>query len=133
VYVCLNTCPEELDRFFYDCGPKDITVFPGASLSQLLVEFYVQGRSKRAIKYAASLPEAALQEIKVGSLAERLGEVGPQGMRTMTSQLQPTSIKAMAKAFADRQKKLGKKPTTQVGDRLQLAWGGVTSDHHFRL
>jgi len=63
--------------------------------------------NKKAIKYAAALPEAALQKIKVGSLALRLGNVGPQDMRTMTSLLQPTSLKAMAEAFADRQKRAG--------------------------
>jgi hypothetical protein len=109
VYVCLNTCPEEFDVFVYDCASRDmdISVYPGGPLSQILVEFYVLGRSKRAIKYAAALPEAALQKIKVGSLAERLGNGGLQDMRTMTSPLQPTSLKAMAEAFADRQKKTG--------------------------
>jgi hypothetical protein len=116
VYVCVNSSPEELDRFLYDCGPKDISVYPGAHLSQILVEFYVQGRSKRAIKYAAALPEAAMQKIKVGSLAQRLGNVGPQDVRTMTSLLQPTSIKVMAKDFANRQKSRGK----QAEDTLIL-------------
>jgi hypothetical protein len=108
VYVLLHACPEYLDVFLYDCGRKDVTVYPGASLSQLLVEFYIGDRSKRAIKYAAALPEVALRKIKVGSLAERLGNIGPHGTKTVTSLQQPTSIKAMAEAFANRQNKPGK-------------------------
>jgi hypothetical protein len=78
VYVCLNACPQELDRFLYECGRKSITVNSGAPLSQILVRFYVRGRSKTATKCAAALCQAALQKIKVGDLAERLGNVGPQ-------------------------------------------------------
>jgi hypothetical protein len=58
-----------------------------------------------------------MQKIKVGSLAQRLGNVGPQDMRTMTSLLQPTRIKVMAKDFANRQKIRGK----QKEDTLILA------------
>jgi hypothetical protein len=112
VYVCLNACPKDLDRFLYKWRAGGITVDLDADLSQTLVEFYVRGRSKRAIKYAAALCEAATQKIKVGVLALRLGNVGPQDMRTMTSLLQPTSIKAMAEEFADRQKKQGKPAIT---------------------
>src|SRR5262245_50188489 len=107
VYVCLLTRAEELDRFLYDCGSECIAVEHDDDLSQLVVVYYVRGRSKKAIKYAAALPEAAMQKIKVGSLAQRLGNVGPQDMRTMESLLQPTSIKEMAKDFADRRKSRG--------------------------
>jgi hypothetical protein len=111
VYVLLQTCPEYPDVFVYECASRDIdiSVYPGGPLSQILVEFYVLGRSKRAVKYAAALPEAALQKIKVGSLAERLGNGGPKDMSTMTSLLQPTSLKAMAEKFADRQKSRGRR------------------------
>jgi hypothetical protein len=108
VYVDLNTHPQELDRFLDKCRRDGITVDSDTDLSQVLVGFYVRGRSKTATKYAAALCQAALQKIKVGHLALRLGNVGPHGMSTMTSLLQPTSLKAMAEEFADRQKKLGR-------------------------
>jgi hypothetical protein len=65
-----------MDVFLYDCGPKDVSVYPGAPL-WLVVEFYVGDRSKRAIKYAAALPEAAMRKIKVGFLGLRLDNVDP--------------------------------------------------------
>jgi hypothetical protein len=40
VYVCVTSCPEEMDRFLYDCLPKDVAIYPGAHVSQM-VEFYV--------------------------------------------------------------------------------------------
>jgi hypothetical protein len=45
-----------------DCLAGGITVDLDADLSQTLVEFYVRGRSKKAIKYAAALCEAAIKE-----------------------------------------------------------------------
>jgi hypothetical protein len=109
VYVLLHACPEFLDVFLYDCGRKDVCVYPGASISQMLVEFYVQGRSKKAVKYAAALPEAVLQKIKVRFLGLRLDNVRPDGMTSPEGLMQPLTLRAMAQAFADRQKKLGKK------------------------
>jgi hypothetical protein len=70
-----------------------------------------------ARKYAAAVPEAAMQNF--GSLAQRLGNVGPQDMRTMTSLLQPTRIKAMAEEFANRLKKKPEKPRS--GAKLTLS------------
>jgi hypothetical protein len=101
VYVCLNARTVELDRFVYKCKRAGITVNRDAEFSHILVEFYVRGRSKRAIKYAAALCEAAMRRINVGFLGLRLGNVGPDGMRGL---MPPTCIKAMAKEFADRQK-----------------------------
>jgi hypothetical protein len=101
-YVCLNARTVELDRFVYKCKRAGITVNRDAELSHTLVEFYVRGRSKRAIKYAAALCEAAMRRINIGCLGLRLGNVGPDGMRGL---MPPTSIKAMAEGFADRQKK----------------------------
>jgi hypothetical protein len=107
-YVHLNAHPEALDKFFYNCGCKGVTVDLDGDLSKMLVEFYVRGRSRMSEKCAPALCQAALQKVKVGFLAQRLGNVGPHNMRTMEALLQPTSIKAMAKAFADRQRKLRK-------------------------
>jgi hypothetical protein len=102
VYVYLNAHSQELDRFLDKCRRDGITVASDTDLSQILVGFYVRGRSKTATKYAAALCQAALQKIKVGDLAQRLGNVGPLGMRSFKNLLQPTSIKAMAEEFADR-------------------------------
>ena len=108
VYVYLNVNPADLDRFLINRGYKDIKVDPAIDLCHILAEYYLGGRSKKAIKYAAALCQAALQHIKVGSLAGRLGNGEPKGMTTMPTRLQRTSIKAMAEEFADRQKKLRK-------------------------
>jgi hypothetical protein len=133
VYVLLQTCPEYLDVFLYDCGPKDVSVYPGAPLSRLVVEFYIGDRSKRAIKYAAALPEAAMRKIKVGFLGLRLDNVDPASMTNPEGLMQLLTLKAMAKDFADRQKSRGKSRQTQVDDRLQLARGGATTAHRFIL
>lgn len=98
-YVYLHTHLEERERFFYRCRCANITVNSRADLSDILVAFYVRGRSKKAVKYAAALCEGALQKIKVGDLALRLGNVGPDGMRSLGV---PTNIKEMAEQFANR-------------------------------
>jgi hypothetical protein len=108
VYVYLNACPHELDRFLDQCGRKGIAVCSDTDLSQILVEFYVRGRSKTATKCAAALCQAALQRIKVGFLALRLGNVGPHGLSSLEGLTRRTCVKAMAEEFADRQKKAEK-------------------------
>jgi hypothetical protein len=97
-YVYLNTNPLALEFFLSRCQRKGITAHSGVDLSDILIEFYGLGRSKKAKKYAAELGEAALQKIMVGDLAVRLGNVGPHGLRDM----QPTCIKEMAEQFANR-------------------------------
>lgn len=105
VYVYLNAHPQERERFLDKCCSDGITVGSGTDLSDILVEFYVRGRSRKAAKYAAALCQAALQKIKVGFLALRLGNVGPHGMSSLEGLTRRTCIKAMAEEFADRQKK----------------------------
>jgi hypothetical protein len=105
VYVCLNARTVELDRFVYKCERAGIAVNRDAEFSHTLVEFYVRGRSKPAIKYAAALCQAALLKIQVGHLALRLGNVGPHGMSSLEGLTRRTSIKAMAEEFAGRHKK----------------------------
>jgi hypothetical protein len=94
----LNTNPLALEFFLSRCRREGITADSDAHLSDILVEFYVRRRSKKAVKHSAALCEAAMQKTKVRDLAVRLGNVGPHGLRDM----QTTSIKEMAEQFANR-------------------------------
>jgi hypothetical protein len=114
VYVRLNACPKELDRFLYKCRARGITIVDlDTDLTQTLMEFYARGRSKKAIMYAAALCEAAMKRINVGFLGLRLGNLGPDGMNSIEGStgtrieglMQPLNIRAMAQDFANRQKK----------------------------
>ena len=75
-------------------------------LSHMVAEFYVRGRSKRAVNYAAALPEAAMRKIKVGSVGLMLDNGDPASMRSLEGRAQLLTLKAMAKDFADRKRKL---------------------------
>ncbi len=87
--------------FLEKCKREGATIDSSADLSDILVGYYLRDRPKTAKRCAAALREAALQGINVGDLTSRLGNVGPYGMRGLF----PTTIDAMAEAFANRVQK----------------------------
>jgi hypothetical protein len=88
--VHLNYQQLDLEDFLNVCWDQGVGVKLPVDLSHVLVEFYIRGRSKKALKYADALCEAAMQRIRVGELGLRLGNVGPHGMRNAET---PTDIK----------------------------------------